>query len=261
MHLPPNHIPTPNDTRSAPANIAFDTTPPIPLPSPGDLDFDLSPLSPWMDAYRPDNPQQSGRSKRTASPHEEEQARISRPRPSPTPRVPPTPISTKRPPRSTKSASSTPLLRSSRARGRKNSTSGDIPGDTPSPVDLSMPPPGLPPSQPELDTSSSPANVPVANSIPASATGSTYNFTPVTPASIMNLGALGMNSGLSPPKNDGKGKSVGRGKDAVPITKKGSGVALVSPSLKPILPGISWPYSSFCGTLIFPHISWKRVYV
>ncbi|KAI0288373.1 hypothetical protein BC826DRAFT_1107776 [Russula brevipes] len=265
MHLPPNHIPTPLDTRSAPANVAFDTTPPIPLPSPGDLDFDLSPLSPWMDAYRPDNPQQSGRSKRTASPHEEEQARILRHRPSPTPRVPPTPNSTKRPLRSTKSASSTPLLRSSRARGRKNSTSGDIPGDTPSPVDLSMPPPGPPPSQPELDTSSSPLNVPVANSIPASATGSTYNITPVTPASIMNLGALGMNSGLSPPKNDfpkndGKGKSAGRGKDAVPITKKGSGVALVSPSLKPILPGTSMTLFFLPWNTDFSRISAGNVY-
>jgi len=58
----------------------------------------------------------------------------------------------------------------------------------------------------------------------------------------MNLGGLGMNSGLAPPtavKSDGRGKSVGRGKDAShsgPTTKKGSGVTLVSPSLKPILP-------------------------
>lgn len=59
----------------------------------------------------------------------------------------------------------------------------------------------------------------------------------------MNLGGLGINSGLAPPthavKNDGRGKSVGRGKDASlsAHTKKGSGVTLVSPSLKPILPG------------------------
>ena len=58
----------------------------------------------------------------------------------------------------------------------------------------------------------------------------------------MNLGGLGMNSGLAPPthavKNDGRGKSVGRGKDAShsAYTKKGNGVSL-SPSLKAILPG------------------------
>jgi len=52
-----------------------------------------------------------------------------------------------------------------------------------------------------------------------------------------------MNSGLAPPthavKIDGKGKSTGRGKDgssSVPTAKKGNGVSLVSPSLKPILP-------------------------
>jgi hypothetical protein len=236
MHLPPHHMPASHDARSAPANIVFDTTPPMPLPSPGDLDFDLSPLSPWMDAYKPDASQQSRRSKRTASPPEDERAKVARQRPSPTPRVPSTPNSTKRARRGTKSASSTPLLRSSRAGGQKNG-SADVPGDTPSPVDLSMPPPGRPVSQPEINASSSSVNVPVANSMTASA----HNITPVTPASIMNLGGLGMNSGLAPPtKCDSRGKSVGRGKDAShsgPTTKKGSGVSLVSPNLKPILPG------------------------
>lgn len=64
----------------------------------------------------------------------------------------------------------------------------------------------------------------------------------------MNLGGLGMNSGLSPPthavKIDGKGKPASRGKDfspSVPTSKKGNGngVSLVSPSLKPIRPGTS----------------------
>lgn len=243
MHLPPHHISASHDAHTAPANIVFDTTPPIPLPSPGDLDFDLSPLSPWMDAYKPDASQQPRRSKRTASPPMEDQAKVARQRPSPTPRVPSTPNSTKRVPRSTKSASSTPLLRSSRARGRKNSTSTDIPGDTPSPVDLSMPPPGLPASQSELNALSNHVNMPVANSSTTGAMGRTQHITPVTPASIMNLGGLGMNSGLSPPthavKIDGKGKPASRGKDlspSVPTSKKGNGVSLVSPSLKPILP-------------------------
>jgi hypothetical protein len=247
MHLPPHHISVPNEPRTAPADLVFDTTPSMPLPSPGELEFDLSPLSPWMDPYNPDTSQQPRR-KRTASPHGEEQVKVARQRPSPTPRVPPTPNSTNRGSRSTKSASSTPLLRSSRARGRKNSTSGDIPGDSPSPVDLSMPPPGAPASQPELNASSSRANMLIANSSPTSATGrAQQQITPVTPASIMNLGGLGMNSGLTPPthavKFDGKGgKSAGRGKDSsssVPTSKKGNGVPLVSPSLKPILPGKS----------------------
>jgi hypothetical protein len=73
----------------------------------------------------------------------------------------------------------------------------------------------------------------------------------------MNLGGLGMNSGLAPPthavKNDGRGKSVSRGKDAPHSvhTKKGSGVTLVSPSLKPILPGNFQLYYSLRWALIF----------
>ncbi len=161
MHLP-HHMPASHDTASAPANVVFDTSPPMPLPSPGDLDFDLSPLSPWMDAYKPDTSHQARRIKRTASPPEDEQAKVARRRPSPMPRVPSTPNSTKqRARRGTKSASSTPLLRSSRAGGHKNSASVDVPGDTPSPVDLSMPPPGPPVSlaQPEINASSSSVNV------------------------------------------------------------------------------------------------------
>jgi len=228
MHLPPQHMPAPQDARSAPANLVFDTTSPLPLPSPGDLDFDLSPLSPWMDAYKPDPCQQPRRNKRTASPPDEGQRKIARQRPSPTPRVPPTPNSTKRNSRGTKSASSTPLLRSSRARGRTNSTSCDIPGDTPSPVDLSMPPPGPPISQ-------------LASL--ASAMGPVHNITPVTPSSLMNMGGLDMSSGLSPPthavavKTDGKSKSAGRGKDTPPSATTSKRGNVVSPSLKPILPG------------------------
>jgi hypothetical protein len=244
MHLPPHHISVPNDTRTAPADLVFDTTQSITLPS-GELDFDLSPLSPWMEAYKIDTSQHHRRNKRSASPHGEEQAKVARQRPSPTPRVPPTPNSTKRGPRSTKSASSTPLLRSSRAGGRKNSTSSYIPGDSPSPVDLIMPPPGPPASQPELNASTTQVNVPIVNSPPTKARGRPQQpMTPVTPASIMNLGGLGMNSGLAPPthavKIDGKGKSTARGKDSsssVPTAKKGNGVS--GSSLKPILPGKS----------------------
>ncbi|KAI0298670.1 hypothetical protein B0F90DRAFT_1818540 [Multifurca ochricompacta] len=259
MHLP-HHMATSHDARSAPANLVFNTTPPIPLPSPGDLDFDLSPLSPWMDAYKPDSSQQSRRSKRTASPHDDDQAKLARQRPSPSPRVPPTPSSAKRAPRGTRSASSTPLLRSTRTGGRKNSSGGEIPGDTPSPVDLSMPPPVAPTQPSELHTLSSSTNTPLTNSSPTSTNGHFQNMTPVTPASIMNLGGLGINSSLAPPtttatttvKIDAKGRSVTRGKDnstSVSAAKKGNGVPLVSPSLKPILPaGNVYASNSFASS-------------
>ena len=246
MHLPPHHMSTAHDSRSAPANLVFNTTPPLPLSSPGELDLDLSPLSPWMDAYKPDSSQQR-RSKRTASPHEEEQAKIARQHPPPSPRVHPTPNSTKRVSRGTKSASSTPLLRSTRTGARKSGSSGEIPGDTPSPVDLSMPPPVAPASQPKFGSPPPSTNTVATSTSPTGTAGHIQNITPVTPASIMNLGGLGINSGLSPPtkppkttKCDTKSKSVGRGKDTATSaysTKKGNGLSLVSPSLKPILPG------------------------
>ncbi|TFY77316.1 hypothetical protein EWM64_g6696, partial [Hericium alpestre] len=83
-----HHLPHPaHSTHSAPANLVFNTNPPVPLPSPGhDMEFDLSPLtSPWMEAYKQDQlpPRQNANNKRTASPIEEEQARASRTRPSP----------------------------------------------------------------------------------------------------------------------------------------------------------------------------------
>lgn len=245
MHLPPHHMSATHDARTAPANLVFNTTPPMPL-SPGELDLDLSPLSPWMDAYRPDSSQQR-RSKRTASPHEEEQAKLARQGPSPPPRIHPTPNSTKRVSRGTKSASSTPLLRSTRAGVRKNSSGGEAPGDTPSPVDLSMPPPVAPASQSDFGSSPPSTNRVVTSTSPTGAAGHHHNITPVTPASIMNLGGLGINSGLAPPTNTpAKGKSVGRGRDtatSAPSTKKSNGLSLVSPSLKPILPGKSSTFS------------------
>ncbi|KAJ7823983.1 hypothetical protein B0H14DRAFT_2825397 [Mycena olivaceomarginata] len=86
--------------------------------------------------------------------------------------------------RGTKSANSTPLMRSTRA--RKGSIS--VPGDTPSPVDLSMPPPA-PPADSAAAVPPSPATRP--------------QLTPVTPASIMNLGRLGIAGSFAagkPPK-------------------------------------------------------------
>ncbi|KAI0064406.1 hypothetical protein BV25DRAFT_1882485 [Artomyces pyxidatus] len=226
MHLPAHHM-SATSAHSAPANIVFNTNPPVRLPSPGEMDFDLSPLtSPWIEAYKPDPPRQGSSNKRTASPNDDEQARYTRQRPSPA--ILPTQGS-KRSTRGTKSASSTPLMRSTRSGSRKNGTAGDAPADTPSPVDLSMPPPAPPMSQ-DFNASSSTAS--------NSATP-TQSMTPVTPASIMNLGRLGINSNLAPPsqlqKADGKGKGTSR-RESNAGSKKHIGTSLVSPSLKPILP-------------------------
>ncbi|KAJ6470092.1 hypothetical protein C8R47DRAFT_1149460 [Mycena vitilis] len=181
---------------SAPAHIAFRTTSTQP-----DLDFDISPLtSPWLGAHqqpvRPPPPAAASSStstsrkgaKRTAASSSEDEAageqRPSRKKHSPAIRAT-VPIPKKQTSRS-KSANSTPLLRSTRA--RKGSISA--PGDTPSPVDLSMPPPA-----PPADSSSGTTFV-------HASPGLRPQLTPVTPASIMNLGRLGIASSLGgkPPK-------------------------------------------------------------
>ncbi|OAX42448.1 hypothetical protein K503DRAFT_710634 [Rhizopogon vinicolor AM-OR11-026] len=205
---------------SAPANIVFQhTSPSIPLPSPSDLDIDISPLtSPWLEAYHTQRPS----NKRTASPSVEEAARAVRKR------GPPSIISSgKQSIRHAKSATNTPLLRSTRT--RRNSTMLET--DSPSPVDLSMPPPAPPAPR---------------QSPPNSTQEGTSPMTPVTPASIMNLGRLGISSSLTPataPKTQKADKVKELAK--VKITpdsgasskgsKKGS-MSLVSPAPKPILP-------------------------
>ncbi|KAJ6595823.1 hypothetical protein DFH09DRAFT_1135706 [Mycena vulgaris] len=187
----------PRGSASAPAHIAFRTTQP-------DLDFDISPLtSPWLGAHqqsaRPQQSSTSGRqsAKRGASSSGDEGGeRPSRKKQSPAIRATvPIPKKSSR----SKSANSTPLLRSTRS--RKGSIGG--PADTPSPVDLSMPPPAPP------------ADHTFVHSSP----GLGPQLTPVTPASIMNLGRLGMSSSLGggrPPKKS---------------------PAAASPGLKAILPG------------------------
>ncbi|KAJ7753339.1 hypothetical protein DFH07DRAFT_1061466 [Mycena maculata] len=190
----------PRGSTSAPAHIAFRNTQP-------DLDFDISPLtSPWLGAHqqpvRPQQPSAPARpsTKRAASSSEDEGGeRPSRKKQSPAIRAT-VPIPKKSSSRS-KSANSTPLLRSTRS--RKGSIS--VPGDTPSPVDLSMPPPA-----PPADGN---------NNLVHSSPGLGPQLTPVTPASIMNLGRLGITS------------SLGGGKPP----KKSPATA--SPRLKAILPG------------------------
>ncbi|KAJ7485304.1 hypothetical protein FB451DRAFT_1229127 [Mycena latifolia] len=187
----------PRGSTSAPAHIAFRTT------TQPDIDFDISPLtSPWLGAHqqpvRPQQPSASARpSKRTASSSEDEGGeRPSRKKQSPAIRATvPIPKKGSR----SKSANSTPLLRSTRS--RKGSISA--PADTPSPVDLSMPPPAPP------------ADHTFVHSSP----GLGPQLTPVTPASIMNLGRLGITNNL------GGGR---------PLKKS---PATASPGLKAILPG------------------------
>lgn len=235
----------PRGSTSAPAHIAFRTSPFNHLPSPTDLDFDISPLtSPWLGAHQQTMPPRQSSHKRTASPSGDESITPSRKRQSPAIRPTNPTIIAKRATRCSKSTNSTPLLRSTRPH-RKDST-GDGVGDTPSPVDLTMPPPAPPSNQFSSSASSSSA------SLDKRATPSSLNahLTPVTPASIMNLGRLGINSSLAPPARDSnpsrvdtKGKGITRPKlnTEAPVRgkppKKSPAGALLSPSLKAILPG------------------------
>ncbi|KAI6029567.1 hypothetical protein BKA83DRAFT_4047572 [Pisolithus microcarpus] len=199
---------------SAPANIVFRTSPPFPLPSPSDLDID-QPVRPTA--------------KRAASPSAEDYAQTSRKR------LTPASTATKKAARNAKSATSTPLLRS--VRGRRNSTIAE--NDSPSPVDLSMPPPAPPGTN-----SSPPLPTPVGSSTVPSQEDT--RITPVTPASIMNLGRLGISSSLAPASQasrsvrSDKGKELAKPKPPVETTSaKGSRRAtlpLISPGPKPILP-------------------------
>ncbi|KLO09004.1 hypothetical protein SCHPADRAFT_931413 [Schizopora paradoxa] len=257
--------PMPQGPSSAPAHIAFSNNPPS-LPSPADLDFDLEPLtSPWLGAYQgteqsqvqPDstasriNAQQKSGTKRTA-PNSEDDLSASQARKRHSPAVTTT---TGRPPRhaasgnarasGSASLTSTPAIRS-------RDDSRDSVADTPSPVDLSvsssiaMPPPA-PPTMQSQSVGSNQAYNP--------------NLSPVTPASIMNLGSIGLNSGLSPPLNGnanssreagGSGTSSSSGKSKPTAKSKASSSAasssksskkastnssMISPSLKPLLPG------------------------
>ncbi|KAG9313556.1 hypothetical protein JVU11DRAFT_5883 [Chiua virens] len=197
---------------SAPANIAFQS-----FPSPSDLD--ISPLtSPWLEAYP--HPPNNRPAKRTVSPSGDDTARVPRKRPTPT-----APVSIKAP-RNVKSATSTPLLRS--ARGRRNSSVNET--DSPSPVDLAMPPPA-PPRNPSLSPST------VNTTVLAPPPQEEVRMTPVTPASIMNLGRLGVSSSLAPMtqlSRVDKGKESTKTKDTASKASRKAGLPLISPGPKPI---------------------------
>lgn len=159
----------------------------------------------------------------------------------------------------TKSASSTPLFppigsagtmtptsnRSSRSGPSRGAmTPNEIPGDTPSPVDLSMPPPAAPQPQTPLSFVGSVEHTPAPTPMPPQGL-----ITPVTPASIMNLGRLGTDSSLTPPNADPNAAQAGSRTKAKstsrPRSASRAAAALISPALKPIRPaaGASGPSS------------------
>ncbi|KAF9494984.1 hypothetical protein BDN71DRAFT_910865 [Pleurotus eryngii] len=207
---------SPRGTASAPAHVAFRSSPEY-LPSPAELDFDISPLtSPWLGAHQqssivdPHVASGSTSQKRTASPNSVDHPARKKQSPAIRPTNPGVPNTKKNQNASrggSKSVNSTPLLRSTRT--RKGSTAGDLVGDTPSPVDLSMPPPA--------------STVSSSNNVPPS-TITSAQLTPVTPASIMKLGRLGVDSSLAPKPS------------ATKIQKKSSSAVQASPGLKAILP-------------------------
>ncbi|KAF5381254.1 hypothetical protein D9615_008394 [Tricholomella constricta] len=248
----------PRGSTSAPEHIAFRTN----LPPSADLDFDISPLtSPWLGAHQHQQAMSnfSSSNKRNASSSGDEGCGMpSRKRQSPAIR-PTNPSvqgsSSKKYVRGSKSTSSTPLMRSTRS--RKESTAGEAPGDTPSPVDLSMPPP----APPLLESSSSSS---LSSEQIASSPQFNPHLMPVTPASIMKLGRLGINNngnGMAPPtrqvvplKADSKGKapassSTATTKPKAADTPRSKGTrksatsgSLTSPSLKAILPAGAGSY-------------------
>lgn len=236
-------------SNSAPEHIAFRINPSHPsIPSP---EFDLSPLtSPWLGAHHPST-QQSSNKRHASSSGDEGSTQPSRKRQSPAIR-PTNPPQAKKAFRASKSTNSTPLLRSTRS--RKGSIAGDVAigeivGDTPSPVDLSMPPPAPPSNQGSSASSTVSDQPPSPDFIP--------HLIPVTPASIMNLGRLGINSSLTPtrqmlppepkPKGATKPKATAEPPTRSKSTRKNTTGSLASPGLKAILPGIYpffFPYSN-----------------
>ncbi|KAF8068736.1 hypothetical protein FPV67DRAFT_1414466 [Lyophyllum atratum] len=267
-HAMNSNYPPPRGSTSAPEHIAFRTS----LPSPAELDFDISPLtSPWLGAHQHQHAMNHfpSSNKRNASSSGDEaigSQQPSRKRQSPAIR----PInpdvqgssSSKKYFRGSKSTNSTPLMRSTRS--RKGSTADDVPGDTPSPVDLSMPPPA-----PPMPASSSSSRAP-SEHVPPSPQFNPH-LTPVTPASIMNLGRLGINhsaTGMTPltrqvmpHKADAKGKSAASTSAAKPkateasrnkSTRKTATGSLVSPNLKAILPGTGLQPMSLSSPALLP---------
>lgn len=248
-----NHYPhhPPRGSMSAPANVAFHQT--------SDLDFDVSPLtSPWLGPGSsgqqhgaPNHGHAIGRLqhqpslKRRPSPGNEEGNDSPARKKAPGAR----PVMTRRmsaQPRGSRSTNSTPLLHPS---------AGTQPDDSPSPVDLSMPPPAPPPPN-EVDnapehlmpvTPSIMMNMPRFAFAPSTSSNSTSGT--VTPSNTISqdLAAANQNK-ASGVKRRGSTASAKQGVEAPQkITKSRSSTrksasgsmsptALVSPGLKAILP-------------------------
>lgn len=284
-HFIPHQI-IPTAPHSAPANIVFQNIQsPYPLPSPAELDFDeMSPLtSPWLGAYNTNQPttnantrsmpsSSAGTKRRTASPSSDElpstTGRPSRKRQAAHNRIPQNvpSLQGKKPNlRGTKSANSTPLFPATSNQGGSSGRRGgpsplDIPGDTPSPVDLSMPPPATPqPLAPMnfLHEGLSSENASAPTPMPQE------HITPVTPASIMNIGRSSHN--ISAPSTqsaqsqrrsqDRQSKPPRRPRSATvtsvpPPSGTKTAASLVSPGLKPILPGEYRPLAKAAPSLM-----------
>ncbi|KAH9947552.1 hypothetical protein B0H21DRAFT_738534 [Amylocystis lapponica] len=231
MQAFPSHHMLPTAPHSAPANLVFQTNPPLPLPG-TDLDFDISPLtSPWLGAYN-NNPASPSNTNSSAQPSQPS-ASSSTSTPGPARHKRP-PVSSSgdestapaKPPRKRQPPSRTAPQRRTSQRGTRSANStplfaAGIPQDTPL-----RPPAPAPVLAPSSSVSPAPETISQQQS----------PITPVTPASIMNLGRLGLNSALAPARKEGhaKGKAAKGGEPAK--SARTPSVPLVSPSLKPIRP-------------------------
>ncbi|KAG2008702.1 hypothetical protein CC2G_014102 [Coprinopsis cinerea AmutBmut pab1-1] len=285
---------------SAPEHLAFD------IRSGREFDLDVSPLtSPWLGAYgatpsnmrmsshRMDtrgmgtNERASNGNKRAASPHNDEYSSRKKHSPAIGPTLanagmlpPPSGSSSRRQSvhRTSKSTTSTPLLRGSRNRSKSgisgapptmtpltaaydstpnaggdagmgqhqhtfsvsgtphggSGSLGGMPEDSPSPVDLSQ----INPSPPNTDTNQSMASSDMGgSSIDIFAPAPGTRLTPVTPASIMNLGRLGAPS--SSVNDTGPANNTNPPSNGTTMTTRGSkgkGRADGNSKLKTILP-------------------------
>lgn len=194
---------------SAPAHIAFNSKHVMST----DIDLDISPLtSPWLGAHSSSNSLAHRHSiKRTASPSVEEAQHLSRKRKSNGALAPKGASSlARRSPRVSRSTNSTPFLSAAPQDGGIQ--------DSPSPVDLSMPPP----------VSDAPSMMPGPSS-----QSTTNSMTPVTPAMIMNLGRMTTNS--SKPSNDQSNATQPPRRAEVSTRSKTT--KKVAPEATPIQPG------------------------
>lgn len=201
-------------SNSAPANIAFQMT-----PMAADTDFDVSPLtSPWLGAYTQQTSAPVISNKRSASLSDEDSSN------KPASKRRSSIVSDVTRKRASKSATSTPTTISS------NFVGAGLSGH-----DFSMPPQANP----------SPNDIPNGDPKRVDLADVEETIAPVTPASIMNLGRLGVNSSLVPSKtraSEKKNKVTSTPKTKpVADTKATKKSAVVSPSLKPILPAEATP--------------------